>query len=106
VLRYRNKPVEIDGVKYASKAEARRGAELRLLARAGQITDLEAHPAFPMVINGVRVCTYNADFRYRDASGAVVVEDVKSPATAKDPVYRIKNKLLKALHGIQIREVA
>jgi len=34
-----------------------------------------------------------------------VVEDVKSEFTRKDPVYRLKYKLMKACHGIDIREV-
>ena len=33
------------------------------------------------------------------------LEDVKSAFTRKDPVYRLKNKLMKACHGIDIREV-
>ena len=33
------------------------------------------------------------------------LEDVKSEFTRKDPVYRLKNKLMKACHGIDIREV-
>jgi hypothetical protein len=32
--------------------------------------------------------------------------DVKSDVTRKHPVYRIKKKLMKAVHGIDIREVA
>ena len=56
------------------------------------------------MINGVKVCTYIADFTYEELGG-VVVEDVKSEFTRKDPVYRLKNKLMKACHGIDIREV-
>lgn len=35
----------------------------------------------------------------------LVVEDVKSPATRKLPLYRLKAKLMKAIHGIEIREI-
>lgn len=95
--------VTVDGVRFDSKREAARGAELRLLERAGLISDLERQVRFPMVVNGQLVCTYIADFRYRDR-GRVVVEDVKSAITRREPTYRIKVKLLKALHGIEILE--
>jgi hypothetical protein len=101
--RYRNTKVVVDGQEFHSKREAARAGELRLMERAGLISDLTLQPKFPMVINGLKVCTYNADFAYSE-DGERIVEDVKSPITAKDPVYRIKSKLLKALHNITIRE--
>jgi hypothetical protein len=54
-------------------------------------------------VNGVTVCTYVGDFRYRDAhTDRLVVEDVKGIAT---PVYRLKRKLMQAVWGIEIQEV-
>lgn len=100
--KYGNRRVEIDGVKYASQAEAQRGETLRLLERAGQITFLRHQPRFPLVINGVKVCTYVADAEYRDAKGELVVEDVKGVET---DVFKIKRKLMKALHGIDVQLV-
>lgn len=102
--KYRNQPIEVDGHKFASKAEARRYGELKLLERAGQIIDLRLQPKFPLEVNGELVCTYIGDFAYY-LRGARIVEDVKSPAS-RTPAYRIKVKLLKALTGIVIREVA
>lgn len=97
---------EFDGQIFASKAEARRYAHLRLLQKIGEIADLETQPSFPLVVNGQKVCTYIADFRYRvSATGEVVVEDVKGGPTAT-PAFRIKAKLLKALHGISVSVVA
>ena len=55
-------------------------------------------------MNGALIATYVADFRYRARDGAVVVEDVKSEPT-KTPVYRLKAKLVAALHGVVISEV-
>jgi dsDNA-binding SOS-regulon protein len=57
---------EVDGISFASKKEARRYSELKLLERAGEIADLQLQPRFPLTVNGVRVCTYVADFQYRD----------------------------------------
>jgi len=58
---------------------------------------------YPLVVNGVQVCEYRADFVYFDrAKGAVSVVDVKGYRTAE---YRIKKALMLAVHGIAIVEV-
>lgn len=96
---------EFDGQTFASKAEARRYAHLRLLQKIGEIADLETQPSFPLVVNGQKVCTYVADFRYRVvATGEVVVEDVKGGPTAT-PLFKLKAKLLKALHDVSVSVV-
>lgn len=101
--KFRNKKVEVDGVTFASKAEATRYTHLKLLLRIGEIADLELQPRYPLVVNGVRVATYVADFRYRNvATGEVVIEDVKGVRT---PVYRMKKKLLEAIDGTKITEI-
>jgi hypothetical protein len=38
-------------------------------------------------------------------NGSEVVEDVKSAITAKNPVYRLKKKLVEAIHNVKINEV-
>jgi hypothetical protein len=101
------KPAWIDGVRFASKAEAKRYGELKLLEKAQQIRELEIQPVFPIEVvnplNGevIQVGVYKADFRYRESS-RVVVEDVKGMRT---PIYRLKKKLVEGLYGIQIREL-
>lgn len=102
--KFQNIPCEIDGIKFDSRAEARRYNELKLLQREGSICKLELQPKFPLAINGQLICTYIADFSY-ELRGYRFIEDVKSKAT-KTPQYRIKMKLLKALTGIEVREVA
>lgn len=104
--KFRNKKVTEDGIEYDSKKEAKRGAELRLLLAAGKIESLSVHREFTIQVNGFLICKYEADFTYRDKlTGQIVVEDVKSAFTRKLPVYRLKNKLMRAVHGIEIREV-
>lgn len=99
------KKTVLDNITFASRAEAQRYADLKLLERIGEITDLELQPAFDLVVNGQKVCRYIADFRYREtATGETVVEDVKSAPT-RTPEYRIKRKLMAALFGIDVREV-
>jgi len=103
--KYNAKRVELDGIKFASKREASRYAELKLLQRIGEIVELECQPRYPLTLNGVKLATYVADFRYkRVVSGEIVVEDVKSKPTITD-VYRLKKKLMLALHGIELNEV-
>lgn len=88
-----------------SAKEARRCDDLRLLERAGQIKRLEQQPKFRLEVNGTLVCTYIGDFAYF-TSGERVIEDVKSEITRRNPDYRIKKKLLEALHpGVRITEV-
>lgn len=104
--KYRNEPVEVDGIRFDSKAEARRYGELKLQERNGWIRDLELQPVYPIVVNGHRVATYKADFKYFDCQGfETVVEDVKSPATRRNPTYRLKTKLVLALYGVHVTEV-
>jgi len=106
MLKYRNKPTTVDNIRFASQKEANRYCELKLLLAAGEIRDLEVHPVFPLVVNGQRVCTYIADFRYhkKGTYGKAVVEDVKSKAT-RTAAYMIKKKLLKAVMAIDVTEV-
>lgn len=101
--KYGAKRTEVDGIVFASKAEARRYQELRLLERAGEIERLELQPRYPLVVNTVTIGTYVGDFRYLDTrNGRRTVEDVKGVRT---PVYRLKCKLVKALYDIDIVEV-
>ncbi len=100
--KYRNEKVEIDGHRFDSKAEGARYWDLRQLERVGAITDLELQPAFPLLVQGVRIGVYKADFRYRDELGVVIVEDVKGMKTA---MYRWKAKHVKAQYGIEIVEI-
>jgi hypothetical protein len=96
--------VTIDGYTFDSQAEAARFRVLRMMLNAGQISELTLQKSFPCVVHGVKVCTYVADFAYRNAAGEFVVEDVKSAPT-KTPIYRLKKKLVKALYGIEIVEI-
>ncbi|MCR9215282.1 MAG: DUF1064 domain-containing protein [Proteobacteria bacterium] len=101
--KYRNIPVEEDGIRFDSKKERNRYLELKILKQHGIIANLELQPSFQLTAHGFPICKYRADFSYQE-KGKLVVEDVKSKATIT-PVYRLKKKLMKAEHGIEIREV-
>lgn len=101
--KYGNKKTEVDGILFDSKKEAARYQDLKLLERAKQIGSLTMQPKFVIEINKTKVCTYIADFAYHDlVKGWFVVEDVKGMRT---PIYRLKKKLMKACHGIEITEI-
>lgn len=99
--KYRAVPVVVGGIRFASKAEARRYGELWLLEKAGEITQLELQPKYALMSAGERIAWYVADFRYVQ-NGALVVEDVKG---VKTPVYKLKKKLAETQYGIEIKEV-
>ena len=103
--KYRAKKTVVDGITFDSKAEARRYSQLKILERAGEISGLTLQPQFPVTLNGKDICRYIADFAYF-TDHARVVEDVKSDFTAKNPIYRLKKKLVEAAYpGVQIVEV-
>lgn len=99
-LKYGNKRTEVHGIKFHSKREAERYEHLRLLERAGEISDLRRQVGFDLSVNGMKICRYICDFTF-DQNGARVVEDVKGYATA---LYQIKRKLMKAVLGIEVIE--
>ncbi len=90
---------------FASKRELDRYGQLVLMQRGGFIRNLEVQPNYRLVVNGLHVCSYRGDFRYRDLrSGEIVLEDVKGSRNEKylDPVFKLKRKLLAATHGVKI----
>ena len=106
--KYGNKKVEINGIVFDSKREARRWLELDALAKAGEIQDLERQVPFLLIpsqkVDGKvveRAVSYVADFTYKQ-NGKTVVEDSKGHKT-KD--YILKRKMMLFFYGVQIREV-
>lgn len=113
--KYHAEPIHVDGVRFASRKEAARYLELKLMSKAGLIDELELQPVFPLHImelwrSGMPIVIaycgkFTADFRYRDLqTGEIVVEDVKSSVT-KTEAYRLRKRIAEAVHGITIREL-
>lgn len=108
--KYGAKKTIVDGHKFDSKKEAARYLELKLLERAGQITELKLQPKFLLIpsqrrSDGVleREAAYHPDFSYVE-HGHPVVEDVKSEPT-KTPDYVLRRKLMLRVHGIEVQEI-
>jgi hypothetical protein len=105
VPKYRNKKTEVGGHEFASRKEARRYGDLKLMERAGEIRLLRLQPKYPLIVNEKKVAEYWADFAYfRTSDNTLVIEDVKSPITRKNPLYRLKFKIMAAM-GLQVTEV-
>lgn len=119
--KYHSKKVEVNGIVFDSKKEARRFAELSLLEIAGTIQDLQRQVKYVLIPaqrepdtmgarGGIKKgktiekeCAYIADFVYKDLTlNETVVEDTKGFKT-KD--YIIKRKLMLYVHKIRIKEV-
>jgi len=85
--KYHAEPTEFQGIRFASKKEAKRYQELLLLKRQGIVTQIEVQPSFLLqpafVRNGKkhRAITYKADFRVTYYDGTVEVEDEKGYLT-------------------------
>ena len=120
--KYGNKKTIVDGIEFDSKKEAQRYCELRLLLRAGRISNLQLQREFELIpaqyetyarygktgkrlADGQRCiekkCVYIADFCYIE-NGVQIVEDTKGVRTKE---YIIKRKLMLERHGIRIREI-
>lgn len=106
-LKYGNRRCKEDGHTFDSEAERDRYRELKLLMKAKRADALRVHPRYPLIVNGVKICDYEADFSYVEHPAHIlVVEDVKSPSTAKNRAYRIKRKLFEALYpAFDFREI-
>tara|TARA_Y100000310_G_scaffold185589_1_gene185688 strand:+ start:512 stop:823 length:312 start_codon:yes stop_codon:yes gene_type:complete len=102
MTKYHATPTTVDGHRFASKREAKRYGELKLMVRTNEIEGLRLQPPYEIKINGMKVCKYIADFTYTDrTTGEAIVEDVKGVRT---PLYNLKRKLMKAVHGIEVLE--
>lgn len=101
--KYHAKKTVVDGIEFDSRHEADRWVELKILQRAGVISQLKRQVRFDLVppLSGERGVSYYADFTYIQ-NGKLVVEDAKG---YKTPEYIIKRKLMLWLHHIKIREV-
>ena len=96
----------MDGITFDSKGEMNRYAYLQHLLKVKQISNLALQPSYSIEINGKKICKYSADFTYYDEHlKRIIIEDVKSSGTAKDPYYRLRKKLAEAVHGIKVTEV-
>ena len=96
-----------DGQVFDSLREMRRWQDLKLMERAGDISELRRQVKYVLIpsqkgrTRTERECAYYADFVYRDREGNEVVEDCKGFRTE---TYKVKRKLMLFLKGIEVQE--
>lgn len=97
-FKYGNKITYVDGIRFMSKRESIRYGQLKNLQASGVISGLTLQPAFPIVLNGKKICKVIMDFEYYQ-NGQRVVEDVKGKDNATS---KLKRKLVEAIYDIKI----
>ena len=82
----------------AKKLDAMRKAK----SSRDRVVNVEYQVKFPIIMNKAKICDYVADFVVEFADGHIDVIDAKGVRTS---VYRLKQKMMKAVHGIDIVEM-
>jgi hypothetical protein len=113
--KYHARKVVAQGQVFDSEKEYARYLELKLLEKAGEISQLERQVKYDLIPKQMdeegkmieRPTVYVADFQYRDNNtGEFIVEDVKGYRRGQAyAVFSLKRKLLLWRYGIRIREV-
>lgn len=126
--KYRTQKIVVDGIKFDSKKEAKRYKELRVLEKAGIISNLQRQVKFTLIpaqykpVEAVlstsnknnkvqkkkvieRECAYYADFVY-NCDNRMIVEDVKGYRKGQAyNLFTIKRKLMLYIYGIHVIEI-
>jgi hypothetical protein len=119
--KYGNKKTVVDGIKFDSMREAARYRELKLLEKAGKITELQLQVEF-VLAPGVKYADkrptppirYIADFVYFEVvdapkeiapTGKIYRHTVEDAKGMRTQVYKIKKHLMMAAHKIEVKEV-
>lgn len=118
--KYLSKKITVDGQTFDSKGEYQRWLVLKDMERLHGITYLERQVVFPLYASvgciepddrvGYKVefigasqfiGDFTADFVYRK-DGQLVVEDYKSPFTAKEKAFRRTKRIFEVCYGIPL----
>ena len=101
--KYHAQRTEVDGIKFASKKEAKRYVQLKAFERAGLIKNLRLQVPYQIIAKSKygRAIKYIADFVYIE-DGQTVVEDVKG---FKTDVYKLKKRLMAEVYGVEVKEI-
>ncbi len=89
---------EEDGIKFASKKEAKRYIELKALQRLGEVVFFLKQTPFHLTGGVKYVCDYLVFWK----NGEVTIEDVKG---MKTPMYTLKKKQVEVMYPIKITEI-
>jgi hypothetical protein len=81
---------------YHNAREAQRAAELDLRQAAGDVLDWDPQVRQPLVVNGVKIGNYIADFSVTYSNGSEQLVDVKGAPPTQ--VFKLKAILVAALY--------
>ena len=96
--KFRAIPTELDGIKFASRKEAKRYRELELLKKSGELLFFLRQVPFHLPGNVKYVCDFLCFWKDSD----ITIEDVKG---IKMPMYVLKKKQVEAIYPVKITEV-
>lgn len=130
--KYKAVRTEVDGITFASKKEARRYGELKLLERAGHVRNIVVQPRFDLYahdltveaklrriraavdgrhdpVKPVKVATYVADFQYEQRALSASENErwqkvIEDVKGVRTAVYQLKRKMFEAQYGLPILE--
>ena len=102
MTKYGNRIVLSEDGRFDSQREHRRWCELKLLQRAGKITNLRRQVDYELIPKRgkLRAIRFVADFVY-EKDGKCVVEDSKG---YRNRLYMLKWRLMEWIHGIEVLE--
>ena len=95
--KFNAQPVQLDGIKFASKREGKRYQSLKMLQEAGIVLFFLRQTPFHLP-GGTK---YVSDFLVFWSDGNVTVEDCKGFKTA---LYKAKKQMVEHLYPIKIQE--
>lgn len=99
--KYGNVKVQTEYGLFDSNGERDYWLYLQARQVAGEITELDRQRRFKLFVDGRLICTYVADYVWRE-NGALVVADFKGYETR---VSKIKRRLMLACLGITVKVV-
>lgn len=104
--KYGNLKTEYNGTVFMSKKEANYAKELDFCKKShdksSRVVSYEMQVPYQIILNGIKICKYLADFKVLYADDRIEIVDVKG---VKTQTYRLKKKLVEAQYGIKIIEV-
>lgn len=105
--KYGSVRTEVDGIKFASKAEAQYYQVLKMRERLGEVISIRNQVPYALQgLNSHVVTTYYADFVFHDImEGRERVVDVKGGDATQTALFKLKAKLMQDNHGITVEIV-
>ncbi len=94
-------------VYFPSRSEHLRAVQLIQMHLRGEISQIKFHPRYDLIVEGRKICAYEADVQYVDSNGKQIIEDTKASGTDFiEPLAEMKIDLFNALfakHGLQVK---